>query len=191
MISNIRTMVAVTAFAASIGAAQAETISIGWIGTVLNGPDSLLGTTWAGTLSFDDSFLSLEEEVELGTADGLLLTFDFRGQTFTNSDDTDFDSYPRITLTNGVITDLNFLLVDGDEQGQEIFDGEFAGEDVNVFNLDTFNPIQSNGDGTYSVGLNVNVPAIPEPATWLSMLAGLGLLGLCAGSGSRRRAPGA
>ncbi len=181
-------IVATTAFLLlAASPARADTVSIPWIGNVISGPEALIGSTWSGTLSFDDSVFDSEGDVTLSGEDGLVVTLDFRGQTFSNQDDTDFPAYPRAAFFNGELFDLNFLILDGDGQGQELFDGDFGGTLADIFHLDTFGGVAANGDGSFTIGMNVNVVEVPEPSKYLSMLAGLGLLGVTAGA--RRRLP--
>ena len=73
-------------------------------------------TSYLGSLCYDDENLNGSgwEKLSLNgngsTKKGLLgVTFDFKGHTFTEADDTDYPNYPVIKFYNGVFKGLDFL----------------------------------------------------------------------------------
>ena len=149
----------------SSAALVTETLS----GTVTFGP--ALGETATGSFTYEDGSLTGIGEEILAFPD-LTLTFDFVGQTFTEIDDTDFDEFPELTLTDGVPTSLDFFVLDGDGVGQEIIDPRFT--EFGIFDL-----VPDVGGGFIA---DITTFLIPEPAT-----AALAMFAIFIGTAIRRR----
>ncbi len=88
--------------------ASATPVTINLTGTV--GAGSFIGTVGTGTLNYDSgSFTGLGTET-IGPGDGLTLSFNIFGQTFTGPDDIDYNLYPQLTQQDGFFESLDFIV---------------------------------------------------------------------------------
>ena len=135
-------------------ALQAATITYDFKADVISG--SLLGQTFAGFLSYDDSALTGVGAEALGVADELKVSFNFLGATYTEKNEVEFPDFPVTNLNNGVFEGLDF----------------FVNDSPTIFgiNLDEFS---YRGETVGNVTYTRSQP-VPEPGT----MAGLVILGL-------------
>ena len=151
-------MIRKTLIAAALGAAalaaQADTVLGAFSSDAFDG-GSLLGQTFAGTFSYDDSTFKL-----------LSLNFTLGGQTFTLAQE--ITGAADVVVDNGAVIGLN---------------ASFQGAiDVNLFDgfgspYASYQFANSTDYGTASLSFTA---AVPEPQTWALLLAGLGAVGLMA-----------
>ena len=132
---------------------QAATITYNFKADVTSG--SLLGQTFTGLLSYDDSTLTKVGPEFLSPAEGLKVSFNFLGTAYTEKNDVTFQDFPLTNFNNGVFEGLDFAV----NNSQTIF----------VINQDQFS---YKGE---QIG-NVTYQSVPEPDT----VAGLAIF--CAGS---------
>lgn len=150
------------AFAPAQAAVQTYTFS----GSIDAG--SLLGESYAGSLSFDDAALTGAGAEWLAVD---RLSMNFMGSNFTQ-DDAVAPSIAEVGYYDGTFLGLSFS-VDSAAYPFTFVTGSYDTSDA-FFTTDS-----SSGSLTYAA-------AVPEPRDWMLMLAGLGLVGFAA---ARRRQP--
>lgn len=136
---------------------QAATITYDFKADVTSG--SLLGQTFTGFLSYNDSALTGVESEDLGPADELKVSFNFLGATYTEKNEQEFPDFPLVNFNNGVFEGLDFFVNDS----PTIF----------VINLDEF----SYGGETVGNVTYTRSEPVPEPGTIVGLVT-LGLGGL-------------
>jgi len=150
-------MIRKTLIAAALGAAalaaQADTVLGAFSSDAFDG-GSLLGQTFAGTFSYDDSTFKL-----------LSLNFTLGGQTFTLAQE--ITGAADVVVDNGAVIGLNATFQGAMEVN--LFDG-FGSPYA-------FYRVNDSDFGSASLSFTA---AVPEPQTWALLLAGLGAVGLMA-----------
>jgi len=142
--------------------AQATIITKTYTAHVVNAPYS--GTTGIGSFTYDDSILDGGGNGIASTGNGLTLTFTLFGQTFTQSDDTDFPDYPQLTIVNFTPTLLDF----------QVWEHGANPVPINQPGVEAFYTVSVLTAGsTTDFDHDINVDVVPEPAT--SALFGIGL----------------
>lgn len=162
---------------AGVGSAQAVT-TFTLNGEVVGGPfDGTLGT---GFFSYDESALTNIGSEFLTPGDGLIVEFTLFGQTFSTSDDIDFNAFPELEFFDGQIFSLAFLVSE-----VPTFGGANT-RPINQTGVQAFElfDLFDNGAGGFDAPITVTAVAVPLPASLPLMLAALGALGFAA----RRRA---
>ena len=150
---------------------------------------SLAGTQGSGFFSYDDSTLTGNGLESLGVSDGLSISFDFLGRTYTEADEAeepdDEEEFPFVNFRDGNLLGLNYLV---DNRPSLLF--AFAGEEVdveagrigdlggNVFVYDASNlPIPPGGVFSPFEGVGtVTYQPVPESGSSLGILS-FGILG--------------
>lgn len=121
---------------------QAATITYNFRADVTSG--ALLGQTFTGLLSYDDSTLTKVGSEFLSPAEGLEVSFNFLGTAYTEKNDVNFPDFPLTNFNNGVFEGLDFAV----NNSPTIF----------VINQDQFS---YKGE---QIG-NVTYQSVPEPET--------------------------
>lgn len=169
----IKTRLLAVALAAALAAPAAQAAIQTWTvsGTVDSG--SLLGTSYAGTFSFDDSALVGTDSEYLGVTS---LDFVFEGVHF-DAADAAMGSVLEVAFEDGVFLGLSYI-VDAAAHPFALIPG-FADSSDAYFAYDAVLPaLGGAGDAIYA--------PVPEPKDWLLMLAGIGLVGLMVERSKRR-----
>lgn len=131
------------------------------------------GATATGTLTYDDADIV---DDFINAADGLEVEFIFFGQTFTESDDVDFDGQPSLVFNDvGEITAFDWVV--SEVEGNILTDIDEPG----IFDFSMFG-VSEDGTGPggeilISGELFVNdFTVVPLPAAFPLFMAGLGLV---------------
>lgn len=158
--------------------AHAATIDI--IGTIGNG--ALTGTQGSGTITFDETLLTnfgTEVLAPVGSTTAaiedatLAISFTIGGTTFNEANDVDFPDFPALLFTDGDLSFVNYVLVDG------VNDVDLAPFGL----IDAFFSDDLAFDATlnaYTVGIEVEyaLSQVPLPAGLPLLAVGLGAFGL-------------
>jgi PEP-CTERM motif len=150
-----RLILAGAVLAGGISTAQAETWAFSYTGP---------GITASGTFTTAGAALALEDILSIsGTRNGVAIT----GLVPLDTD-------PNFTYDNQfTIGSPNFT------EGGMLFSLAGGGLNTNVYFFGgVYNEVYVDGLEVFDTPITWNVTAVPEPATVLSMLAGLGLLGV-------------
>src|SRR4051794_1654014 len=143
------------------GPAAAVPIIQGFEVTAANGP--LVGQTFTGTFSYDNSLLTGSGTEYIDPTQGLTVSFTFGGITYTQVNDLNYPDYPLAAFVNGDLAHLDFLV-------------------DNLFELNAFFSyfVAGNGyfgDVSYTGPVSV---AVAEPGLLALLGTGLLLLGVAA-----------
>ncbi|MFE4104654.1 PEP-CTERM sorting domain-containing protein [Almyronema epifaneia] len=149
--------------AAMIDSATAATLVQPFEVEVTSG--GLAGQTFFGSARYDESIAPSGLFGAINAADGLTLTFDFLGRTFTEADAVAFPNSPNLFSFFGN-TFLAYA-VNTDAVGFSLLGPAFSYQ-VSEAGNETF------GFGTVTVG-EVSTAPVPEPLTLLGSLTALGL----------------
>jgi hypothetical protein len=139
---------------------QAATVNYNLAGTIQNG--SLVGETFSGTFSYDNSPLTDSGFETLGVSQ---VSLNFFGLTFTADDDDSYPDYPTVEFSNGSFLGLNFTV--------SSFTPEFSLIPAFGNTVATFSYIGTNDNGSGSIQYTfVSEPtSVPEPSTVLGLIA--------------------
>lgn len=125
--------------------------------------------TFDGQISYEETLLTMVGEELIGVADGVTMSATVDGQFFDETSDVDYPAYPELTFTDGLITDINYVLVHGvngvDFSAYSFTEGSFT---------DVFWAIDENA--YYVTFESFSAPAVPLPAGLPLVLTGLGAL---------------
>ncbi|QKQ77700.1 hypothetical protein FBB35_06930 [Nostoc sp. TCL240-02] len=88
--------------------AQSSTVSYDFTINVTKG--SLAGKSFNGSFSYDNSTLKGIGVEELGITQGLKTCFNYLGRNYSESDDRDYPTFPKLVFDNGKIKQLDFWL---------------------------------------------------------------------------------
>lgn len=81
---------------------------------IASGDSSFIGNEYSAILSYDDAALTGVGDESLNPVTGSAsINFIFEGQTFNETNDTDFNIYPTLGFVDGILSSMNYLLVDG------------------------------------------------------------------------------
>ncbi|OYW63769.1 MAG: hypothetical protein B7Z32_11890 [Hydrogenophilales bacterium 12-64-13] len=169
----IKTHLLAVALGLALAAPAAQAAIQTWTvaGTVDSG--SLLGTSYSGSFSFDDSALVGAGSEYLPVAS---LDFVFEGVHF-DAADAAAGSIAEVAFEAGVFLGLSYI-VDAAAHPFALIPG-FADSSDAYFAYDAVLPaLGGAGDAIYA--------PVPEPKDWLLMLAGLGIVGLMVERNKRR-----
>lgn len=169
---------AFTAWAVATPSASAvvvnETLTARVVGGVFD------GTIGTGTFSYDDDLIPEFGLYDIGPIEGLQLTLTLFGQTFEETDDAEYDEYPKLYFEDRVPVLLDFLV------------SENPGEGLNATSIDepgvTSFQFLGNLRGALGEGYEVDLIVIPEPAG--GVFVGVTALGLGLFAWLRRRGVG-
>ena len=159
-----------TALALNSPSASAAIVMESLKGVVASGP--FAGTVGLGTFSYDDTSITGIGEESITPFEGLAIEFTILGQTFRETDDSDYELFPGLNFTDGVPVFLDFLVA---EPAPDIL-----APDVIAFGI--FSPLTPLATG----GWEAEVFVIPEPNG--SVFAAVSGLGLGLAAVQRRRA---
>jgi hypothetical protein len=154
---------AVVAFLLVAHAGNAAPISHSFVGEVVFGP--ALGAPASGTFSYDDSAITGVGEEGIGVAEGLRIELAFLGQTFVESDDTDFPLFPALFFLNGTPVFLDFIVLNGDGIGTDIL-----APGISAFRTGDLIPLAG------APGFFTPIETLPVPATLALTLLGTAML---------------
>lgn len=150
--------------------AQAAIITYDFTVDVTTG--SLTDTQYQGFFSYDDSTLTASGVESVGIAEGLSISFDFLGVTYTEADDDLVDfGFPLVEFNQGSLVGLQYTV-----SNNAIF--SIFGDNPNgLGGGDQFNYIDETsfevGNGSVTYSLRPASVSVPEP----SAVFGLGVLG--------------
>jgi hypothetical protein len=146
----------------------ATVVSHSFIGIIEDG-DYRMGDFGTGSFSYDSDLIISGDET-LTPTDGLLVTFNFDGQDYSNENDISYDDSPELEFDNFTPVFLDYVLENG-ENGVTFTDN-------NLSTLETgFDNIDPNVKG-YDFKIDLMSTPVPIPgAMWL---LGTGLVGLAA-----------
>lgn len=106
-----------------------------------------------GYLKYDDSTLTgLGNEI-IGVENGLAVTFNYLGNTYTEKDDPEYDFFPIVTFDNGKIQGLSYGVLDKFVIGSDVDTPEIGGNKFYIFDA----PLSVTQTGT------VSYSKVPEP----------------------------
>lgn len=173
-LSGLAAGVALSLAAVSNTPATAATLTGNFEVDVAPTPSTLTSNTYFGTYSFDSTNFNGTGDIS-PTNGGLKLNFNFVNladasipQTYTEADDLFYSDFPQLSLSNGILTGLDYVV--GNLGGSFSIDGSTF--------LYSVNNSGASGNGTvkYSVP---KVASVPESSAVLG-LAMLGLGGVAA-----------
>jgi hypothetical protein len=138
----------------------------------------LAGETYKGSFTYEESLLSGSGPEILSAGDGLSLSFDFLGNTYTEADDFSYANglLPSISFSDGLFQGLSYLVDTGDiffsideGTGQGLPGTSFA------YEIGAVGAVTDVGSG--QLRTETDNTSVPEPATLLGLLiaGGLGL----------------
>ncbi|MEQ8753844.1 MAG: PEP-CTERM sorting domain-containing protein [Coleofasciculus sp. G1-WW12-02] len=132
----------------------------------------LTDTQYQGFFSYDDSTLTGSGVESVGIAEGLSISFDFLGVTYTEADDNLVDfGFPFVEFNQGSLVGLQYTVSNG-----AIF-SIFGDNPTGLGGGDEFNYIDETsfevGNGNVTYSLRPPSASVPEP----SAVLGLGILG--------------
>lgn len=162
--------VALSLVAIEANSAQAAIITYDFTVDVTTG--SLTDTQYQGFFSYDDSTLTASGVESVGIAEGLSISFEFLGVTYTEADDDLVDfGFPFVEFNQGSLVGLQYTV-----SNNAIF--SIFGDNPNgLGGGDQFNYIDENsfevGNGSVTYSLRPASVSVPEP----SAVFGLGVLG--------------
>ncbi|MBD2250807.1 PEP-CTERM sorting domain-containing protein [Nostoc parmelioides] len=160
---GIATIAAISVAAVGVQPTQAAIVNYNFIVDATSGSNP---GQYFGSLKYDDSFLTSLGLETLGVENGLEVKFNYLGNTYTEVDDIDFDSFPIVSFNDGKFLGLSYFVADqffiGDENNLDVGGNKFYLLDQSVI--------------TTEVG-TVSYSQVPEPFA-VSGIAIAGTVGL-------------
>lgn len=148
-----------------INHAQAVIVTEDFTATVIEG--LFAGEVATGTFSYDDDLITGSGFETLDPLSSLTVSMTFLGQTYDQTDDVNFDTFPQLDFLDGIPVFLDYFIVDGSPTDIE---------NPNIGALFIAEPFTINGDGNFETTLAV-IPPVPESSNIIG-LATLATLGL-------------
>jgi hypothetical protein len=137
---------------------------------IVFGDDPFTGNNYFGTFSYDETALFNVGTETLDPFFGdVTVSFTFESQTFDETNDSGFDSFPLLEFFDGVPVYIDYNLVDG-SSGVDFINQE-------VLEVSIQNDLIPDGFGGFTVDAFVAVQTIPIPAALPLFASGLGFLG--------------
>ena len=96
-----------------IATSQAQNSTVSYDFTINVTKGSLAGKSFNGSFSYDNSTLKGIGVEELGVTQGLKACFNYLGRNYSESDDRDYPTFPKLVFENGKIKQLDFWLQPG------------------------------------------------------------------------------
>lgn len=93
-----------------IGTSLAQNSTVSYDFTINVTKGSLAGKSFNGSFSYDNSTLKGIGVEELGVGQGLKACFNYLGRNYSQSDDRDYPTFPKLIFENGLIKQLDFWL---------------------------------------------------------------------------------
>lgn len=146
--------------------------------SVLSG--DFVGTTGTGWFSYDDALLTNVGDESIAAVDGLTLSLNVFGQSFTEANDIDYSGYPVLSFYDGMIQTLDFYVTEGSVAGPDCVECSSNFTDITldgVYDLSLYD-LSAVATGGYEAELYVNGFANPVPVPAAVWLFGSGLIGL-------------
>lgn len=133
----------------------------------IEGAGDYAGTTGTGLFSYDNALVSGSGAETVNVAQGLQVELTVFGQTFTEVDDVNYDSFlPEVGFNDGMVDYLDFTIVEAGST--EILEPGIWG--IRMLDL--------SPDGTGGYIGPMEIGAVPVPAAvWLFSSGMLGLIG--------------
>ncbi|MBE7501596.1 MAG: hypothetical protein HS113_15095 [Verrucomicrobiales bacterium] len=138
------------------------------------------GTIGTGTFSYNDDLIPEFGPFEIGPIEGLRLTLTLFGQTFEETNDVEYDQFPKLYLEERRPTALDFLVDENPGSG-------FNATSIDKDGVTAFYFV-GNLRGAPGDGYEVDLVVIPEPPG--GVFAGVTALGLGLFAWLRRRGVG-
>lgn len=160
-----------------IGTPTADAVVVNETFTARVGGGAFDGTIGTGTFSYDDDLIPSFGLFEIGPNEGLRLTFTLFGQTFEETNDYEYDEYPKLYFEDRRPTILDFLV--DERPGPGLNATPIAEPGVTGFYF--VGPFS----GTPGAGLEIGLAVVPEPPG--GVFAGVTALGLGLFAWWRRR----
>lgn len=139
----------------------------------------LAGQTFEGSFQYDESLLIDSGQENLAVSDGLAVSFDFLGTTFTEANDLGFTTglFPNVSFTDSVFSGLSYLVETGDlfftiDAGQE---GPGLPGTLFSYEIGPIAAPTDTGSGILSLGDTTKVPE-PTMLLGLAIAVSLGLI---------------
>lgn len=124
----------------------------------------LAGSSFEGSFSYDEELLEKEDFEAISAFDGLKFSFNFLGNTYTETDDFSYPLLPQIEVFNGTLTGINYLL-----SRENLFisfgDGSVNDAPGKIFSYEIGAP-----DNLSDFGSGQLRTSVPEPSAALGML---------------------
>lgn len=147
--------------------AGATIITHGVVATVVAGP--FAGAVGVGSFSYDDTDITGVGGETIMAAQSLTLTFTLFGQTFVESNDSDYASFPELSFLDGVPVILDFVVDEASPFNPVPI------TEPGVFEIALQSDLTPLVAGGYSADVFIN-DIVPEPAgTVFAVVSGLGL----------------
>lgn len=161
---------------ASMQVAQAQVVSFNFLAKVIGGDWN--GTWGLGSFSYDAGTITgLGDEFLSPAANALHTQITLFGQGFNQTDDSGYDFFPTLALSNGTPASLAWWIEESPPGGNPTAITEVGVEAILIDGpLVWYEPVGTAfGDGVYVVQASV-LGTVPEPSTVaFSAVAGLGL----------------
>ncbi|MBE9002081.1 hypothetical protein IQ274_28735 [Nostoc sp. LEGE 12447] len=93
---------------AVIATSQAQNSTVSYDFTINVTKGSLAGKSFNGSFSYDNSTLKGIGIEELGVTQGLKTCFNYLGRNYSESNDRDYPTFPKLVFENGKIKQLDF-----------------------------------------------------------------------------------
>jgi len=164
--------------------ANAAVVTENFSATVLSGTFS--GTVGTGSFSYDNALITGMGSESLTPDDGLMVSFNVFGQSFTEADDIqifDMPPFPSLNFLDGLIVELDFIVDEFSLLNPTSIDQEGVAA-FSIFSIFQAPPTIDLADGSTTAGgftgelFVTEISPVPVPAAaWLFGSALLGFFG--------------